>query len=206
MATQIQTKEIRVYSNVFEIRQNKEGKREIEGYALEWDNLSEEMGWWITYREQFKKGAFKRYLADKETDTKLLFGHDINKVLARSKYSTIELKEDNIGLWFKADLPNNTLGNDTIESVDRKDIDGVSVGFIMKKEEWDETDRDNPIRTVLEADLPEISLTAFPAYQSSSVDTRENDPYKIYKDQINKKEAYNKRNKFLREVSLNDFD
>ena len=204
LPTEIQTKEIRIFSNIFEIREDKEGKREIEGYALEWETLSEELGWWFTYREKFRKGAFRDYLKDKDTDTKLLLSHDTTKVLARSKYKTIEFKEDNTGLWFKADLPDNTIGNDTVESVKRRDIDGVSVGFIMKKQEWDETDEDNVVRTVITADLPEISLTAWPAYTSSSVDTRENDPYKLYKDQRNKEKEYQKRLMFLREVTLNE--
>jgi len=200
LPTEIQTKEIRIFSNIFEIREDKEGKREIEGYALEWETLSEELGWWFTYREKFRKGAFRDYLKDKDTDTKLLLNHDTTKVLARSKYSTIEFKEDNTGLWFKADLPDNTIGKDTVESVKRRDIDGVSVGFIMRKQEWDETDEENVVRTVITADLPEISLTAWPAYSSSSVDTRENDPYKLYKE----RNQYKKRLMFLREVSLNE--
>lgn len=202
-----QTKEVRIYSNIFEIRETKEGKREIEGYALEWNNLSEEMGWWITYREQFKKGAFRDYLNDKATDTKLLVGHNINQVLARSKYKTIELKEDDIGLWFKSNLPDNTIGKDTLESIKRRDIDGVSIGFIMKKQLWDEEDEDNVIRTIIKADLPEISLTAWPAYSSSNVDTREKrekDPYKVYKDEEKRIQDFRKREKFLREVSIDD--
>lgn len=197
-----QTKEVRIYSNIFEIREKDDGKREIEGYALEWEQLSEELGWWFTYREKFKKGAFRDYLKDKDTDTKLLLGHNINQVLARSKYDTIELKEDNTGLWFRADLPDNTIGKDTLESVRRKDIDGVSVGFVVKKQEWDETDDDDVKRTIIQADLPEISLTAWPAYNSSSVDTRENDPYKIYKEEKIRKEDFMKRQKFLREIEI----
>lgn len=203
MAILTQTKELRVYSNIFEIREKEEGKREIEGYALEWDTLSEELGWWWTYREKFQKGAFRDYLKNKDTDTKLLLFHDMNKILGRSKYKTVELKEDNTGLWFKADLPNNTLGNDTIESVNRRDIDGVSVGFIVRKQEWDETDEDNVIRTVVTADLPEISLTGWPAYDSSSVNTRDHDPYKLYKDKREREENYKKRQKFLREIDIN---
>lgn len=206
-AIENRTKEIRMFSNIFEIREKENGKKEIEGYALEWETLSEELGWWWTFREKFRKGAFREYLDNKDTDTKLLISHNNYPVLGRSKHSTLELKEDNTGLWFRADLPNNTFGNDVHESVKRRDLDGISVGFIMKKEEWDEEDDENVVRTVIKAELPEISLTSFPAYESSSVgvrEKRENDPYKLYKDKQNRVNDYNKRLMFLREVSINE--
>lgn len=206
MAIKTQTKEIRVYSNIFEIREKDDGKREIEGYALEWETLSAEMGWWFKFREKFRKGAFREYIDNKETDTKLLIGHAMHPILARSKYDTLELKEDNTGLWFKSDLPNNSWGDDIFESIKRRDTDGVSVGFIMQKQEWDEENEDDVKRTIIKAELPEISLTGWPAYDSSSVNTRENDPYKIYKDNKKLKEGYKKRQMFLREVSIDGFN
>jgi phage head maturation protease len=55
--------------------------------------------------------------------------------------------------------------------IERKDIPGMSFGFITRKQEWDET-VDPPHRTVLEADLYEITYTAFPAYPDTEVAMR----------------------------------
>ena len=190
-----------------ELRTNEDGTREIEGYALQWEKLSAELGWWYTFREQFRKGSFKDYLADRENDVKLLISHGMHPVLGRRSRETLELKEDSTGLWFRSTLPNNTWGNDMFESISRGDTDGVSVGFRAVKEEWDESDKKNIVRTILKADLPEISLTAWPAYDSSSVATRENDPYKMYREQKEKEleemKKYQERQRFLREISLN---
>lgn len=81
---------------------------------------------------------------------------------------------------FELDLPNTSLGNDAYETIKRGDVDGVSFGFQMQKQEWDESDPDNITRTIVTAKLMEISPVAFPAYPDSQVSARSNDPYKQY--------------------------
>lgn len=180
----IQEKEIRaIATSNFELREKDNGAKVIEGYAIEWDQLSVPIGYWNKFREKFRKGAFREYLADSDTDTKFLIGHNINLVLGRRKNNTLELKEDDKGLWFRLELPNTTQGNDTHESVKRADVDKISIGFKMLGEEWDETDESNIIRTVTKANLPEISLTAWPAYEQTSASARSiDDAYKEFKD------------------------
>jgi HK97 family phage prohead protease len=179
----MQETEIRgIQVSSFEIRTQEDGSKIIEGYAMEWEKLSQPLGWFTKFREKFQKGAFRDYLAAANSDTKFLVGHDINRVLARTKNQTLELKEDDRGLFYRVKLPNTTLGNDSYESVKRGDVDGISVGFRMLDEEWDESDEANITRTVTKANLPEISLTAWPAYESTSANTRSNDPYKQFKD------------------------
>ena len=53
----------------------------------------------------------------------------------------------------------------------RGDIEGMSFRFRALKEEWDET-QDPPMRTVIEAELFEITYTAFPAYPDTEVGMR----------------------------------
>jgi HK97 family phage prohead protease len=177
-------KEIRaIATSNFEIREKEDGKKFIEGYAIEWEQLSIPLGYWTKFREKFRKGAFSEYLSATDSDTKFLVGHNINIVLGRCKNNTLELKEDDKGLWFSLDLPNTTQGNDTHESVKRGDVDKISVGFKMISQEWDETDETNIVRTVTKANLPEISLTAWPAYEQTSASARSiDDAYKEFKE------------------------
>lgn len=157
-----------------EIREE-EGKRTISGYAVKWGMKSHRMGW-RRFREQFQKGAFADSLAAE--DQLALWSHDTSKVLGRTKNGTLRLFEDEVGLRFELDLPNTTLGNDAYETIKRGDVDGVSFGFQQQKQEWDETDPDNVIRTISKARLLEISPVAFPAYPDSEVQARSYDPYK----------------------------
>lgn len=170
-------------SNV-EIREE-EGKRTLTGYAVKWEMKSHAMGW-RQFKEQFKRGAFTESLTN--NDQLALWSHDTSKVLGRTKNGTLRLFEDEIGLRFELDLPNTTLGNDAYETIKRGDVDGVSFGFNMLKQEWDENDVENITRTILKARLLEISPVAFPAYPDSQVQARSYDPYEEHVETRKQKE------------------
>ncbi|KAA0944159.1 HK97 family phage prohead protease [Sporosarcina sp. ANT_H38] len=180
-----------------ELREDDDGMRTISGYAVKWELKSEIMGYFRRFREQFKKGAFTETL-DNE-DQRFLWSHDTSKVLGRTKNNTLRLSEDEIGLRFELDLPNTTLGNDTYESIKRGDVDGVSFGFQMRKQEMDESDEDNIVRTVVQAKLLEVSAVAFPAYPDSEVSARGYDPMKQYADEQDSMEL---RQKLILETYL----
>ncbi|MGG1483494.1 HK97 family phage prohead protease [Peribacillus castrilensis] len=144
-----------------------ENKNIIAGYAAEFEKLSVLL--W-GFREKIRKGAFQKSL---ETNTiKALWNHDTNLVLGSSKNGTLNLWEDDRGLRFELEPPNTTWGKDAMESIRRGDVDGVSFGFEVKTEEWDTTDPNNNIRTLVEVELHEISPTPFPAYPQTSVGVR----------------------------------
>lgn len=161
-------------TNSVEIREDDEGKRTLTGYAIKWEMKSVTMGW-RRFREQFKRGAFTESLTNE--DQLALWSHDTSKVLGRTKNGTLRLFEDEIGLRFELDLLDTTLGDDAYKTIKRGDVDGVSFGFQMLKQEWDEADPDNVIRTVTKAKLLEISPVAFPAYPDSQISARSKDPY-----------------------------
>lgn len=161
-------------TNSVEIREDDEGKRTLTGYAIKWEMKSVTMGW-RRFREQFKRGAFTESLTNE--DQLALWSHDTSKVLGRTKNGTLRLFEDEIGLRFELDLLDTTLGDDAYKTIKRGDVDGVSFGFSMLKQEWDEADPDNVIRTITKAKLLEISPVAFPAYPDSEVSARSSNPY-----------------------------
>lgn len=175
-----------------ELRETENGERTITGYAVKWEMKSHPIGYFVRFKEQFKNGAFTESLT--RDDQRALWSHDTSKVLGRTKNGTLRLYEDDIGLRFELDLPNNTQGNDAYESIKRGDVDGVSFGFRMRKQEWDESDPDNVIRTINQADLFEISPVGFPAYPDSQVAARSDDPYQSYLE-----EKEDRQNKELRE-------
>lgn len=169
-----------------EIREEENGTKTISGYAVKWEMKSHTMGYWRRFKEQFKRGAFTDSLT---TDDQLaLWSHDTSQVLGRTKNGTLRLFEDDIGLRFELELPNTTLGNDAYETIKRGDVDGVSFGFQMQKEEWNESDRDNIVRSVTKAKLLEISPVAFPAYPDSQVSARSHDPYHQYVEEKQRSE------------------
>lgn len=181
--------------STIEIRENEDGTRTLNGYAVKWEMKSHTMGWFTRFREQFKKGAFTESL-NKE-DQRALWSHDTSKVLGRTKNGTLRLYEDDIGLRFELDLADTTLGEDAYKTIKRGDVDGVSFGFRMKKEEWDESDPDNITRTITQADLFEISPVGFPAYPDSQVSARSEDPYKAYLEEKQQSRDKEKRSELI---------
>lgn len=161
-------------TNSVEIREDENGMKTLAGYAVKWEMKSVTMGW-RRFKEQFKRGAFTESLIN--DDQLALWSHDTSKVLGRTKNGTLRLFEDEIGLRFELDLLDTTLGEDAYKTIKRGDVDGVSFGFQMLKQEWDEADPDNVVRSILTAKLVEISPVAFPAYPDSQVSARSSDPY-----------------------------
>jgi phage head maturation protease len=53
----------------------------------------------------------------------------------------------------------------------RGDIDGMSFGFRVTKQEWDESG-EVPLRTIREVELFEVSVVTFPAYADTEVALR----------------------------------
>jgi len=120
------------------------------------------------FSEKVAPGAFKKTLAD-NADVRALFNHDANHLLGRTKSGTLRLHEDDTGLATEIDMPDTTLGRDLMVSVKRKDLDQMSFAFQTIQEEWDESDPNNPIRTLKEVKLFDVSPVTFPAYPTTDV-------------------------------------
>ncbi len=113
----------------------------------------------------------------------MLWNHNCDLVLGRRSAGTLKLIGDDIGLRFDAELPNNSWGDFAYEAIQRRDIDGVSFAFNAVKQEWDESDPENIIRTVCQAQLFEISPCTFPAYPQTTIATRSiEDAYLEYRE------------------------
>lgn len=181
--TKMDKTEIRdLMTNKIEIREDDDGNRTLSGYAVKWEMKSSVLGMFFKFREQVKRGSFLESL--NTDDQRFLWSHDVSKVLGRCKNNTLRLQEDDVGLRFELDLPNTTLGNDTYESIQRGDVDGVSFGFKVEDDEVDEPDDDMPLRTIKKAKLLEVSAVAFPAYPDSGVSARGYDRMKEYEEEL----------------------
>ena len=137
----------------------------ITGYAAVFNRWSEDLGF---FKEKIQQGAFKKTI--KENDVRALINHDPNLIIGRTKNKTLELKEDDKGLWFDVKLPDTTYANDLRESIRRKDITQNSFGFQTVQDEWS---KDGTKRTLTEVKLFDVSPVTFPAYKQTSVKLRD---------------------------------
>ncbi|HDR7285499.1 HK97 family phage prohead protease [Bacillus cereus] len=175
-------KEIRALPMTIEVREVNEddGKRTISG-SIKYNNESAEMrDWWgDSFVEEIAEGAFDESL--KVRDVVGLWSHDTSQVLGNTKSKTLRIENDKKELRFELDIPNTTVGNDAWELIKRGDVDGVSFGMKVTKDKWSSEERENGKlykRSILNAELYEISPVAFPAYPTNEVSVRSLDEFK----------------------------
>ena len=145
-----------------------DGSLEISGYVNAVDRYSKELyserGKFI---EKVKPETFNKALA-RANNIDMLLNHDIRCKLASTINQTLELKEDNIGLYAKAIIYDKGV----IQEAKKGNLKGWSFGFRALSDTWEE---EQPVarRTLEDIDLMEVSLlTIEPAYIATSVQVR----------------------------------
>lgn len=135
----------------------------IEGYAVKFGTQSRDLGGFI---ETVNRDAFDGVDL---SDVRMFIQHDSSKLLARTASGTLELNIDDVGLHFRAHLPNTTLGNDAFEMIKRGDLNQCSFGFTVREDSWTKSN-DIMYRSIDKVgQLFEISLVAIPAYDDTDV-------------------------------------
>lgn len=125
-----------------------------------------------SYIEIIERGALDN--ADLH-DVRLLVGHDTSKIPLARTPKTMSLQLDDDGLTFTATLPNTEAGREAYEAVQRGDLRGMSYAFTVP-EGGDSYDPKTNTRTIKQiAKVLECSLTAFPAYESTTVSAESRD-------------------------------
>lgn len=138
----------------------------LAGYAAVFGGEADIGG---SFREVIAPGAFTQTL--KTADVRAYFDHDRGRVLGRMSAGTLRLTEDARGLAVEIDLPDTTDGRDVRTLIERGDITGMSFGFIVRHDEWDETSNP-PTRTIHAVELREVSVVSEPAYGDTSIALR----------------------------------
>lgn len=136
----------------------------IEGYAAVFDDKTD---MWL-FTESIARGAFAESL-ERGDDVRALFNHNPSMVLGRSKAGTVELKEDDKGLWTKIYPPKTELGRSVVELIKRGDISQMSFGFFVDEEAVDYKDGQKPHVTIRKATLFDVSPVTFPAYENTEI-------------------------------------
>ncbi len=145
-----------------------EGKpAQIVGYAAVFNSLSEDM---YGFREIIMPGAFDRALREKH-DVRALVNHDENQILGRTKAGTLALSIDTTGLKVEIEPPDTQAARDAVTSVKRGDLDGMSFAFRTLTDNW-RTQDGAQIRELLDLELVDVSVVAFPAYPATTVSAR----------------------------------
>lgn len=139
----------------------------VEGYALRFNTWSEDLGKFI---ETITPEALKNTELD---DVRLLFNHDWANVLGRQSAKTLELEVDEVGLRFKAKLPNTQVGRDVYEQIKLGNINQCSFEFTLDTngDEMKYDAKDSIYKRTIKAikRIRELSIVSLPAYKETDV-------------------------------------
>ena len=176
-------KEIRLGDNATSTSES----RHIEGYAIVFNSLSNDLG---GFREIIEQGAITDELI-KNSDIVCLMNHDIKKgLLARSYHGrgSLKLDIDEHGLHYSFEAPKTALGDEVLEGIRRGDISKCSFAFVCGEDNWTKDENGEYIRHVKKIkNLYDVSLVYHPAYEETEVkaDTRGLDELKAQEEANN---------------------
>jgi len=150
-----------------QVRTSTDGPSKLEGYAAVFNELSEDLG---GFRERILPGAFATNLED-DSDILALADHDHTKVIGRRSIGTLDLAEDDHGLFVSITPPDTSVGRDVVELVKTNHIDSMSFGFFIRDSEWTQEEGED-VSILKDIDVREVSAVTYPAYSSTEIAVR----------------------------------
>jgi HK97 family phage prohead protease len=175
----------RDFKTTFNVTRQEEAPDEmiIEGYFALFENETE---LFEGVHEIISRGAFDKTL---NNDIRALWNHNTQYVLGRNKSGSLELKSDEKGLYASIRLPKTQYAQDLYELVKRGDVDQCSFGFNITGEDLEELASGGYRWRINEADLHEVSVVTFPAYENTSVQARAKQVEQIEKRKLDQKKS-----------------
>lgn len=151
-----------------------DGTARLVGYAAVFDQSADDAYW--GFREVIRPGAFTKTLAD-GADVRALFNHDPSLILGRTKAGTLNLREDDTGLYIELEPADTSYARDLLESIKRGDIDQMSFAFRVIRDRWTYNENDLDLRELLEVALYDVAPVTYPFYEGTSIgiDTKQMD-------------------------------
>lgn len=149
----------------------------IEGY---FSVFNSNYNVWDGVTESIAPGAFDESIHD---DVRALFNHNTDLILGRTTNGTLELRQDDHGLWGRIKVnPNDTDAVNAYERIARGDVTGCSFGFDIK-DETRSVSEDGTVHYTINKVSPlyEVSPCVFPAYEATHIDARHKNEENIRK-------------------------
>jgi len=157
----------------------------VSGYAATFGDVTSIGGY---FDEVIERGAFKDAIG--RDDVRFLINHD-GLPLARTASGTLTLREDEKGLFMETELDASDPDVQRIvPKMERGDLNEMSFAFMPTVQEWDESG-ETPLRKIKEAELFDVAIVTYPAYNSTEIGLRS------LKDVQDAKPSKNYRNKRL---------
>ena len=144
-------KSLALAATQFKLLETDSGLMSFTGYASSFLNLD-------SYGDTIMPGAYAGTLAEYGLP-KMFFNHDISSIPV-GKW--VKAEEDKYGLLMTAEFTKgNHQAEEVYQAMKHGTVDGLSIGYQLKRGDFDETETGRTIRKV--ARLREVSVVTFPA-------------------------------------------
>jgi HK97 family phage prohead protease len=160
--------ELRV--NPTSMETNDDGSLTVSGYVNRTEEESRMLGSKQKFKEVIKRGAWQKAVTEAR-EIHFLAEHDKSKILASTRNGSLELREDENGLYMEATISPTSWGRDYYQLIKDGILNNMSFGFRAVKDSWRNLGSHFE-RTVNELELFEVSVVRDPAYASSSISAR----------------------------------
>lgn len=140
----------------------------VRGYASTFETYTLFSIDGVDYKERIERGAFAG--ADMR-DVVFLFNHE-GQVMARSKNGTLEVGEDEKGLWIKADLGSTSRSKEMYDEIRSGLIDQMSFAFVVAPD-GEHYERDSHTRVITRVKkVYDVSAVTYPANPDTTISAR----------------------------------
>lgn len=160
--------EIRSIPGEMKTRADENGELIIEGYFAVFNSVYQ---MWPDVSEEMMPGAFTETIA--RDDIRALVNHDTTLVIGRNTIRTLELREDERGLFGRIVI--NPKDSDAVNihaRVERGDVSQCSIGFDIIREDTEVREDGSVHYRIRQVKLWEVSVCTFPAYEETGVKAR----------------------------------
>lgn len=146
----------------------------ITGLATVYNSLGMPIQGVDDLRVRVLPGTFSASLG-RGDDIRALFDHDPGKILGRRSAGTLRIEDSDRGLRVQIVPPDTTVGRDVIESIRRRDLTGMSIGFIVPEDGSEMLDeevdgKEVAVREISRMDLLEVSIVTWPVFPDTNVE------------------------------------
>jgi HK97 family phage major capsid protein/HK97 family phage prohead protease len=143
----------------------------VSGYVNQTGQWSQPLGREKRFVEKIEPGTFQRAL-DKGNDVHFLAEHDNKLLLASTKNGSLNLREDDKGLFMEARISPTSWGKDYHQLISDGLLTNMSFGMGVSADKWEKRDDGTYERSISDLTLAEVSVVRNPAYVQSTIQAR----------------------------------
>lgn len=138
--------------------------------------------WEGQFRELFEPGSFTTTLAQRGDRIKVLFNHGFDPSIGEKPLGKPRSIVEKVrGLWHETPLDDTSYNRDLKASLRSGALDGQSIRFSVLREDWEDLDKELPLRRVQEVRLYEGGPVTFPAYEATTAGVRSRQGFELWR-------------------------